>query len=362
MALVSGLSPGPLDVIGDVHGEIEALESLLDSLGYDHEGRHAERRRLVFVGDLCDRGPDSPAVFRRVRSLVDAGRAQCVLGNHELNLLRGERKHGNHWFYGEAFDPEHEEFGTCIPATGEERGQILEFLLRLPLALEREDLRIVHAAWLDASIDELRRGPQDPLESYEYFEARANAAAAERRLEERYDAALAQLGPALTDKDRNPGPIPVLAEYDEHYQMANPVRVVSSGVERATEEPFFAAGKWRFVKRVPWWETYQGPPVLFGHYWRWWNNAVHKHLSKGEPNLFEGEEAGPAMAENHQAFCLDFSVGARFKERDLGRKVGPFHGRLAAMRWPERELVYDGEPLHLDVQGRGPASEGHAAR
>jgi hypothetical protein len=39
------------------------------------------------------------------------------------------------------------------------------------------------------------------------------------------------------------------------------------------------------------------------------------------------------------AFCLDFSVGARFKERYAGQVTGPFHGRLAAMRWPERELV-----------------------
>ncbi len=347
MILIRALLPGPVDVIGDVHGEIGALETLLERLGYDHEGRHPEQRRLVFVGDLFDRGPDSRAVFRRVRSVVDAGRAQCILGNHELNLLRGERKHGNHWFFGEAFDPQHPEFGVCAPASAAERTQILEFLRRLPLALEREDLRVVHAAWLDASINQLRQGPQDPLESYEFFEKRANEAAEEHQLKERYDAALAQLGPALEDKDQEPGAIPALADYDEHYQVANPVRVVTSGVERATEKPFFAAGKWRFVDRVPWWKTYEGPPVLFGHYWRWWNNAVHQQLSKGEPNLFSGEEVGPAMAEDHQAFCLDFSVGARFKERHLGRVAGPFHGRLAAMRWPERELVYDGEALHL---------------
>ena len=349
MTLIQTCAPGPLDIVGDVHGEIQALATLLDSLGYDNHGRHADQRRLVFVGDLFDRGPDSPAVFHRVRSLVDAGRGQCILGNHELNLLRGERKPGNHWFYGEACDPKHPEFGTCKPASPAEQAEILRFLRRQPLALEREDLRIVHAAWINAAIDELRRGPQDPLASYDFFEMRANEAAAERRLEERHHAALAQLGPALKDKDQIPGPIPAFAEYDEHYQMANPVRVVTSGIERATEKPFFAAGKWRFVARVPWWKTYEGPPVLFGHYWRWWNNAVHQHLSKGEPNLFAGDEEGPAMAEDHQAFCLDFSVGARFKERYWGRVAGPFHGRLAAMRWPERELVYDGEPLHVEA-------------
>jgi hypothetical protein len=339
------LFEGPLDVVGDVHGEIDALAALLSRLGYDDAGDHPDDRRLVFVGDLTDRGPDSPAVVRTVRAFVEAGRAQCVLGNHELDLLRGARKHGNHWFHGDASDPQHPEFGTCVPASAADRMEILAFLRQLPYALERADLRVVHAAWIDASVDELRRGPQDPLEAYAHFEQRAHDTAAERRLEERYEATLGRLGPALTDEHRTPGPIPVLGEYDEHYQMTNPVRVVTSGVERATDAPFFAAGKWRFVTRVPWWRAYDGPPVLFGHYWRWWNNAAHAALSKGEPNLFEGEEVGPAMAEDHRAFCVDFSVGARFKERSRGRTDGAFHGRLAAMRWPERELVYDGEPV-----------------
>jgi len=55
---------------------------------------------LVFVGDLVDRGPDSVSIVEFVRKIVSSGKAQMVLGNHEMNLLRGERKHGNHWFWG----------------------------------------------------------------------------------------------------------------------------------------------------------------------------------------------------------------------------------------------------------------------
>ncbi|MCQ9617833.1 metallophosphoesterase [Paenalcaligenes niemegkensis] len=60
-----------LDIVGDVHGELHALESLLGHLGYDTDGHHPDQRHLVFVGDLCDRGNDSPGVLRKVRSLVE---------------------------------------------------------------------------------------------------------------------------------------------------------------------------------------------------------------------------------------------------------------------------------------------------
>ncbi|MDH3441675.1 MAG: metallophosphoesterase, partial [Gammaproteobacteria bacterium] len=55
------LEDGPLDIIGDIHGEFDALMNLLDVLGYDEEGQSPEGRKIVFLGDLIDRGPDSPA-------------------------------------------------------------------------------------------------------------------------------------------------------------------------------------------------------------------------------------------------------------------------------------------------------------
>ncbi|MGW5045817.1 polynucleotide kinase-phosphatase [Streptomyces griseoluteus] len=78
---------GPFDIIGDIHGCSAELESLLAKLGY-HDGVHAEGRTAVFVGDLVDRGPDSPAVLRRVMGMVAAGTALCVPGNHENKFGR----------------------------------------------------------------------------------------------------------------------------------------------------------------------------------------------------------------------------------------------------------------------------------
>lgn len=88
---------GPFDVIGDIHGCRAELETLLGKLEYslvrDEDGNpidatHPDGRRPVFVGDLVDRGPDSPGVLRLVMGMVKAGHARCVPGNHENKLIR----------------------------------------------------------------------------------------------------------------------------------------------------------------------------------------------------------------------------------------------------------------------------------
>ncbi|WP_045217379.1 polynucleotide kinase-phosphatase [Desulfonatronovibrio magnus] len=86
---------GPFDVIGDVHGCFEELTQLLSALGYNVQAdaqnptaRHPEGRKAVFLGDLVDRGPDSPSVLRLVMAMVNAGAALCLPGNHEMKLLR----------------------------------------------------------------------------------------------------------------------------------------------------------------------------------------------------------------------------------------------------------------------------------
>ena len=86
---------GPFDIIGDVHGCADELRVLLDRLGYVVTGE-GERvavsaphgRKLVFVGDLVDRGPATPDVLRIVMAAQAAGVAQCVQGNHDRKLSR----------------------------------------------------------------------------------------------------------------------------------------------------------------------------------------------------------------------------------------------------------------------------------
>ncbi len=101
---------GPFDLIGDVHGCCDELETLLAKLGYvvswtgvGDDRRCAvtapEGRRAVFVGDLVDRGPRTPDVLRLVMHMVENGTALCVPGNHDVKFLR--------WLNGRHVKPTH---------------------------------------------------------------------------------------------------------------------------------------------------------------------------------------------------------------------------------------------------------------
>ncbi|MFE4750469.1 polynucleotide kinase-phosphatase [Streptomyces mirabilis] len=109
---------GPFDIIGDIHGCASELETLLGKLGYV-DGAHPQGRTAVFVGDLVDRGPDTPGVLRRVMSMVAAGDALCVPGNHENKLgryLKGRKVQHSHGLAEtiEQLDGESEEFHARV--------------------------------------------------------------------------------------------------------------------------------------------------------------------------------------------------------------------------------------------------------
>lgn len=109
---------GPFDIIGDIHGCASELETLLGKLGYA-DGAHPQGRTAVFVGDLVDRGPDTPGVLRRVMSMVAAGNALCVPGNHENKLgryLKGRKVQHSHGLAEtiEQLDGESEEFSARV--------------------------------------------------------------------------------------------------------------------------------------------------------------------------------------------------------------------------------------------------------
>lgn len=85
---------GPFDIIGDIHGCADELEALLAKLGYVNDGfiHHPDGRKVIFVGDYVDRGPESWRVLKLVRAMEAAGTAYCLPGNHEARLARKLRK------------------------------------------------------------------------------------------------------------------------------------------------------------------------------------------------------------------------------------------------------------------------------
>ncbi len=116
---------GPFDIVGDIHGCYGELRTLLAELGYtveNHIASHPEGRRLVFVGDLVDRGPDSPNVLRLTMASVKAGTALCVPGNHDMKFLR--------WLNGRKVQPTHGLDGTIaqIEADPIDRRDLIAFL------------------------------------------------------------------------------------------------------------------------------------------------------------------------------------------------------------------------------------------
>ncbi|MFM2160577.1 MAG: Bis(5-nucleosyl)-tetraphosphatase prpE [Pseudomonadota bacterium] len=298
------LPEGPLAIIGDVHGHHEALDALLRRLGLDPDDpSHNPGETLIFVGDLVDRGPNSVAVVQRVAQWVAAGRARMVLGNHEINLLKNERKSGNKgWFHGLAGrDPidgkGHNPDYPSYVATPGEKASMLAFFREQPLTLQRDDLCVVHAQWDAQAIQQLCKF--------------ANVQGA---IEAPPDATFK--APAHLFQPTRPAWDGESAEAEAAAQNSNPLSVLTSGAETVGDHDRmkFAGGRWRQVVRQPWWEAWDDDrAVVFGHYWR--------HPTAGD---FAGVAIDDGVGPSRNAYCVDFSVGRR-----------PSHqpGALAALRW-----------------------------
>ena len=143
------------DLIGDVHGCAHTLERLLEKLGYTRNMGVYEHpsRQAIFLGDIIDRGPRIREALHRVRDMVDRGSALIVMGNHEYNALGycTRARPGS----GRTHLREHNErHNRLIRETLEqfshydhEWHEFLDWFYELPLFLETEHFRVVHACW-----------------------------------------------------------------------------------------------------------------------------------------------------------------------------------------------------------------------
>jgi diadenosine tetraphosphatase ApaH/serine/threonine PP2A family protein phosphatase len=295
------------DVIGDIHGQYDKLVALLLHLGYsDSAGvyRHPART-AIFVGDLIDRGPKQFETLRLVRRMVEAGWAQCIMGNHEFNaiawatpdpkrparFLRDHDKPGNR--------QQHEVFLQEIVEDSALHAGVIKWFRTLPLWLDLGGLRVVHACWHEESMEVLRPllGPNNTLTDEAILRGSSKDDPVYAAIEVTCKGPEAPLPEGVSFQDKEGK---VRHEVRVRWWLPNvrnfrEAAIVPPGNEKMIPDVALPA-EWKGHR-------YSGPPVLFGHYW-----------FTGSPHVIS-----PRFA------CLDYSVA----------RGGP----LVAYRWDgEKEL------------------------
>ena len=151
------------DLIGDIHGCGHALARLLDQLGYRLQGgvwRHP-RRQVIFLGDIIDRGPHIREALHLVHAMVEHGQAHCIMGNHEFNALGWYMPAPPAAVAISCANTRHASLGCCrkpssSSSTTPRWKAFREWFYDLPLFLETERFRVVHACWDNRVIARLR--------------------------------------------------------------------------------------------------------------------------------------------------------------------------------------------------------------
>lgn len=146
------------DLVGDIHGELGALHLLLAKLGFRENGgeiRHPEGRKLIFVGDLIDRGPDSRGVLQLVRRFVESGQALVVMGNHEYNFIAYHTLDDKGCYLRSHSDDHKMQVAETLQSFEGHVDEIpgwVEWMKSLPFFLDLGDIRVVHASWVPDDI------------------------------------------------------------------------------------------------------------------------------------------------------------------------------------------------------------------
>ncbi len=268
------------DIIGDVHGEGTRLHQLLVSLGYrpdDHGCFRHETRTAVFVGDLVDRGPEQRLVLETVRAMVEAGSARIVMGNHELNAILWsiDDPDGSDNFLRKHSKKNRKQHRAFLDQLAKpERVEWRRWFRSLPLFLELEGLRVVHACWHDPSLAVVRA-------AIRHHEGQTNAFFLEagRKGGTLYDAvetltkgpeiSLAAYGlPPFLDKGEFARSEARVRWWHPTGAKLSDLAIVGELTAAGTPYPDISAIPTREVDRS--FHYSDTVPVVYGHYWRRW--------------------------------------------------------------------------------------------
>ncbi|MEP7048253.1 MAG: metallophosphoesterase [Ilumatobacteraceae bacterium] len=279
------------DVIGDIHGHADELVGLLGELGYSESPQPSHPRQqglwshplrqAIFVGDLIDRGPQQVRTVDLVRSMVEAGSARMVLGNHEFNAIawatRDPEVPGDHLRThlgerGEKNRHQHEEFLQQVGGDSPLHHDYIAWFRSLPLWIELDaGLRVVHACWDQRSMDLLK-----PLLAADHSLTRQALVEGSRKGSPQYEAIEVILkGPEIDlpdthhycDKDGNVRRRARMRWWDPNATTLRQVAELLEGtngpdggvLSPVPETPLDAGVHQPYTEAVP---------VAFGHYWR----------------------------------------------------------------------------------------------
>ena len=142
------------DIIGDIHGHADELEVLLQKLGYALESgvyKHKEDRQVIFLGDFIDRGPKIRKTLHIAKNMCDFGSAKAIMGNHEFNAIAFHTKNQQDGGYFRKHDYKeiHQHYSTLeqFKLFPEELKMFINWFRELPIYLEFDNFKVVHACW-----------------------------------------------------------------------------------------------------------------------------------------------------------------------------------------------------------------------
>ena len=302
------------DIIGDVHGHADRLRSLLSTMGYrEQRGVWGHRdRTAVFVGDLIDRGSGQLETVRMVQAMVDAGSAQMVLGNHEFNAVAYATVDPVRLDYcrphNEKHTSQHEAFLSDVPFGSPLHRSIIDWFTTIPMWLDLDGLRVVHACWSADHIEHLESvaGPGNTLTERIVIDGTTKDTPTYRAIEAVLKGPEVELdGVWYVDKDGHTRDHARLRWWDSEATTLRTATMIPHGTQLhdPDDRPIDALPDRQLSDDEM--QLYTGPePVLFGHYW--WRK----------------ESAEPI---NTLATCLDYSVAK--------------NGVLRAYRWDGEDEI-----------------------
>ncbi len=146
------------DFIGDIHGYADELELLLQKLDYRKQNgvyQHSSRK-VVFLGDIVDRGPKIREALQIVKAMVDNNFAMSVMGNHEYNAIgyHTQNQQGGHYReHNERYTKQHSATVEQFADYQHEWDDYIRWFYTLPLFIETPQFRTIHASWISKYTD-----------------------------------------------------------------------------------------------------------------------------------------------------------------------------------------------------------------